>query len=166
MTPPLRHQWHHQCLHCFPNDSTNDPLFPQWLHCGLNAPPMTPLWPQCTTDDSTVATLINGLWHHCGRKWPNGGKWGPGPVPRCTTRIRTVSTTHYPRAHHHWHHHCRVRTAPMYTRVSEVRDGSPGFFRLRVPDQNTELSKTTTLLTTFLTRLWTCQNWRFCHFWP
>ena len=70
----------------------------------------------------------------------NQGYWWPGPVPRCTTGVRT--TTPYP---YHGYHPPIGRVSPLHRVltpvVSEPGTRSPGFFSIQWPGQNSKMSK-------------------------
>ena len=74
------------------------------------------------------------------------GNRGPGPIPRCTTEVRTMSPIpHHPGYTHHPHMLSRPAT-PGTRGVSEAQTRSPGFIRLQSQTLNTDLVKTTTFL--------------------
>ena len=73
-------------------------------------------------------------------QWGNSVEGWPGPMPRGTTRDRTMSRYPHTRVPHH--------TTTLYCTTpcsrGRARHRSPGFFQIQSRTQNTDLSKTAT----------------------
>ena len=92
---------------------------PDWPKEVTDWPKEVPEWPEWGNSEATVGKQCSTVVGH-----------GPGPIPRGSTRDRTIPGTHYPgyppTMHHrpHWRHRVRY--------VEWAR--SPGFFWIQSPD--------------------------------